>query len=134
MRAKIFQTQNVSDPKGTSMKVIFGGIKRPRGFLNCLAQRLYLNWSLTLKTKSCLLCLLISSSIHRPVFCLFLLQYYLACHPKLLEQITASHHHPLPGSHWINGGKFEILIKTIVLQGASGKPTQVQSNTKYKWS
>ena len=24
-----------------------------RGFINCLAQRFYLNWSLTLKTKSC---------------------------------------------------------------------------------
>ena len=32
--------------------MIFGGIKRTRGFLNCLAQRFYLNWSLTLKTKS----------------------------------------------------------------------------------
>ena len=53
---QIFQTQNFSDPKWTSTKIIFGGIKQSFwtwGFPNCLAQRFYLNWSLTLKTKSC---------------------------------------------------------------------------------
>ena len=36
--------------------MIFGGIKQSfwtLGFLNCLVQNFYLNWSLTLKTKSC---------------------------------------------------------------------------------
>ena len=50
-RPKIFSNQ-----KWTSMKMIFGGIKQSFwtwGFLNCIAQRSYLNWSLTLKTKSC---------------------------------------------------------------------------------
>ena len=51
---KKFQTQNFSNQKLTSMKMIFGGIKQSFwtwGFLNCIAQRFYLNWSLTLKTK-----------------------------------------------------------------------------------
>ena len=42
-----------SDPKLILMKMIFGGIKqsfRTWCFLNCPAQRFYLNWSLTLKT------------------------------------------------------------------------------------
>ena len=61
---KYFQTQIFfrpkicSDPKWISMKMIFGGIKQSFwtwGFLNCPSQRFYLNWSLTLKTKSCLL-------------------------------------------------------------------------------
>ena len=53
-----FQTQNFSDPKWISMKTIFGGIKQSFcswGFQNCPAQKFYLNWSLTLKTKSCFL-------------------------------------------------------------------------------
>ena len=59
---KYFQTQIFfrpkicSDPKWISMKMIFGGIKQSFwtwGFLNCPSQRFYLNWSLTLKTKSC---------------------------------------------------------------------------------
>ena len=44
------------DPKSTLRKMIFGGIKQSFwtwAFLNCLAQSFYLNWSLTLKTKSC---------------------------------------------------------------------------------
>ena len=39
------------------MKMMFGGIKQSFwiwGFLNCPALRFCLNWSLTLKTKSCL--------------------------------------------------------------------------------
>ena len=51
LRPKIF-----SDPKWTSMKTIFWGRKQSFctwGFWNWQGQRIYLNWSLTLKTKSC---------------------------------------------------------------------------------
>ena len=53
---KNFRPKFFSYQKWTSMKIIFGGIKRSFwtwGFLNCLAQRFYLYWSLILKTKSC---------------------------------------------------------------------------------
>ena len=66
---KFFQTQIFfrpkicSDLKWISMKMIFGGIKQrfwTSGFLNCPSQRFYLNWSLTLKTKSCISFYLVS--------------------------------------------------------------------------
>ena len=53
-----FRPKILSDPKWTSMKMIFWGMKQNFWtwcFLNSLAQRFYLNWSLTLKTKSCLI-------------------------------------------------------------------------------
>ena len=61
--------------------MIFGGIKQmfwTWGCLNCLSQRFYLNWSLTLKTKFCLHYFLFSSIFCQaelspspaPLFCL----------------------------------------------------------------
>ena len=53
-----FQPKIFSDSKWTSMKMIIWGIKQTFwtwGFLNLLMQMFYFNWSLTLKTKSCLL-------------------------------------------------------------------------------
>ena len=53
----IFFRPNIfSDPKLTSVRTLFGGRKqsfRTLSFLNWQGQRFYLNWSLTLKTKSC---------------------------------------------------------------------------------
>ena len=54
---KIFRPKIFSNQKWTLMKMIFGGIKQSFwtwGFLKCIAQRFYLNWSLTIKTKSCI--------------------------------------------------------------------------------
>ena len=50
-RSKIF-----SEPKWTSVRTMLGGRKQSfqtLSFLNWQGQRFYLNWSLTLKTKSC---------------------------------------------------------------------------------
>ena len=47
-RPKFFLRPKIcSDPKWISMKMIFGGLEQR------FEQRFYLNWSLTLKTKSC---------------------------------------------------------------------------------
>ena len=53
----IFRPKIFSNPKWTSMKTIFWGRKQSFctwGFRNWQGQRFYLNWSLTLKTKSCI--------------------------------------------------------------------------------
>ena len=50
-----FQTHNIFWPKMNFNENDLWRIKRTTGFLNCLAQRFYFNWSLTLKTKSCII-------------------------------------------------------------------------------
>ena len=58
---KMFRPKIISNPKWTSMKTIFWGRKQSFctwGFRNWQGQRFYLNWSLTLKTKSCFVLIL----------------------------------------------------------------------------
>ena len=57
-RSKICRPKIFSNTKWTSMKTIFWGRKQSFctwGFRNWHGQRFYLNWSLTLKTKSCII-------------------------------------------------------------------------------